>query len=233
MNEQEFINELEKINIILTEEQKEKLKIYQEFLLEYNEHTNLTAIKTKEEVYLKHFYDSITIVKIIDLNNQSLLDVGTGAGFPGLVLKIIFPDLKVTLLDSNNKKTTFLKKCIEKLKLKDIFVVNIRAEEFTSQKRETFDIVTSRAVAELRILLELNIPALKVGGYFIGMKGNIEEELKNAKNTIEKLYSNILEIKEFNLPKNAGFRTLIKIVKEKETEKKYPRPYDKIKKKSL
>jgi len=233
MTEQELVSVLKNINITVTEEMLKQLNIYADFLLEYNEHTNLTAIKTKEEVYLKHFYDSLTITKIIKLENEKILDVGTGAGFPGLVLGICFPNLKVTLLDSNNKKTTFLKSCIEKLKLNNIEVIHSRAEDYTKINRESYDIVTSRAVAELRILLELNVPALKVGGFFIGMKGNIEEELKSAKSTIEKLNCKIKETKEFELPKESGHRTLILIEKEKSTDLKYPRTYDKIKKKAL
>jgi len=171
--------------------------------------------------------------KIVDLNSQTLLDVGSGAGFPGLVLAITYPHLKVTLLDSNNKKTTFLKKCVQKLELSNVEVIYSRAEDYTRENREKYDLVTSRAVAELRILLELNIPALKVNGYFIAMKSNIEEELKNAQNTLKKLDCEIIEKKEFNLPNNTGFRTLIRIRKKSLTNELYPRTYDKIKKKSL
>ena len=119
MTENEFLNELTKLNINLTAEQQEKLKIYAEFLLTYNEHTNLTAIKNIDEVYLKHFYDSLTLSKIATFTNESLLDIGTGAGFPGLVLAIVYPNLQVTLLDSNNKKIKFLQECLSKLNLKN------------------------------------------------------------------------------------------------------------------
>lgn len=233
MKIEEFINESSKLNIKLTEEMLKKFSIYADFLLKYNEHTNLTAIKTKEEVYLKHFFDSLTLVKIMEEKNKEILDVGTGAGFPGLVLAIIFPKLQVTLLDSNNKKITFLKECTEKLNLTNVKIINSRAEDFTKNNREKFDYVTSRAVAELRILLELNIPTLKVGGSFLAMKGNIEDEIKNAKNTFKMLNCQLEETKEFDLPHNIGHRTLLKIIKEKETDKKYPRTYDKIKKKAL
>lgn len=233
MTKEELKKSLENLNIDITDTILEKLEIYKDFLLEYNKHTNLTAIKTEEEVYLKHFYDSLTLTKIIKLEDQTLLDIGTGAGFPGLVLGIVYPKLKVTLLDSNNKKTTFLKACIEKLNLENITVIHSRAEDYTKVNREKFDIVTSRAVAELRILLELNIPALKVGGVFIGMKGVLEEELQNAFSTIKKLDCKIIEQQEFELPKSLGHRTLIKIEKENKTDLKYPRTYDKIKKKSL
>ena len=176
MNKNEWIEEIKKLNINLTEEQIDKLDEYANFLLEYNQYTNLTAIKTKEEVYLKHFYDSLTLIKIANLTEGKLLDVGTGAGFPGLVLAIAFPKLEVTLLDSNNKKIAFLDECIQKLKISNATTVYDRAENYTRTHREQFDFVTSRAVAELRILLELNIPALKINGEFLVMKANVEEE---------------------------------------------------------
>lgn len=233
MTEQEFIKETKKLNINLTDEILGKLKIYNDFLLEYNKHTNLTAIKQKEEVYLKHFYDSLTLTKIIKLDKQTLLDVGTGAGFPGLVLAIVYPNLKVTLIDSNNKKIKFLNICIEKLNIKNVKIINSRAEDYVRTMREHYDIVTSRAVAELKILLELNIPALKVGGIFIGMKANIKEELLNATTALEKLKAEIKEIIEFELPKGAGKRTLISIEKKEKSLNIYPRNYDKIKKRPL
>ena len=233
MNIEEFINETKKLGIDVTGEQLEKLEIYCNFLLEYNTHTNLTAIKNREEVYLKHFYDSLTLTKIANLEKGSLLDVGTGAGFPGLVLAIIFPNLDVTLLDSNNKKITFLKECITRLQIKNAHTVYSRAEDYTKVHRESFDFVTSRAVANLRILLELNIPALKVNGCFLVMKAQVEEELEDSKNTMQVLSCKIIRQEEFNLPKNGGTRTLLNIQKTKETDQKYPRTYDKIKKKAL
>ena len=185
MKKDEFYKEIEKLGISITPNMKQQLEEYANFLLEYNEHTNLTAIKTKEEVYLKHFYDSLTLTKIANLEKGSLLDVGTGAGFPGLVLAIIFPNLDVTLLDSNNKKIAFLKECITKLQIKNAHTVYSRAEDYTKIHRESFDFVTSRAVAELRILLELNIPAVKVNGLFLAMKGNIETELQSSLKTMQ------------------------------------------------
>ena len=202
MNKNEFYDEIKKLDINLTKDMQEKLEKYAQFLIEYNHHTNLTAIKTIDEIYLKHFYDSLTLVKIANLKKGKLLDVGTGAGFPGLVLAIIFPDLEVTLLDSNNKKITFLNECIKKLELKNVQTVYSRAEEYTRCHREYFDFVTSRAVAELRILLELNIPALKVNGNFLVMKANVSEELKNSLSTIDKLSCQIIDQKEFELPEN-------------------------------
>lgn len=233
MNQNEFQKEICKLNIAINDIQLKQLDEYANYLLEYNTHTNLTALKTLEEVYLKHFYDSLTLCKIYNFANESILDVGTGAGFPGLVLAIVFPNLKVTLLDSNNKKTTFLNECVRLLNLTNVEVVNSRAEEYTRVHREEFDIVTSRAVASLRILLELNIPSLKVGGYFLAMKGNVSEELEEAKSTFQKLFSKMEEQQEFELPLDAGHRTLIKIKKEEITPLLYPREYSKIKKKAL
>ena len=230
MNKTEWIEEIKKLNVNLKEEQLSKLEEYADFLLEYNQHTNLTAIKTKEEVYLKHFYDSLTLVKIANLTQGKLLDVGTGAGFPGLVLAIAFPKLDVTLLDSNNKKIAFLKECTQKLQLSNVTIIYDRAENYTRLHREEFDFVTSRAVAELRILLELNIPALKINGKFLVMKANIEEELKQALKTIEILNCKIINRETFDLPKNEGKRTLLVICKERKTIEKYPRTFDKIKK---
>ena len=233
MKKDEFYKEIEKLGISITPNMKQQLEEYANFLLEYNEHTNLTAIKTKEEIYLKHFYDSLTLTKIANLEKGSLLDVGTGAGFPGLVLAIIFPNLDVTLLDSNNKKITFLKECITRLQIKNAHTVYSRAEDYTKIHRESFNFVTSRAVAELRILLELNIPAVKVNGLFLAMKGNIETELQSSLKTMQILGCSILEKQEFTLPYNGGVRTLLSIKKEKATYLKYPRTYDKIKKKAL
>ena len=175
MNKEQFINELKKININITDEMLSKLDEYYHILVEENSKYNLTAITDEPSVYLKHFYDSLSIIKIINLNKQYLLDIGTGAGFPGLVLKIIFPNLKIDLLDSTNKKCLFLQKVIDKLKLKDINVINARAEEYAKVNREKYDLVTSRAVAPLKHLLEYSIPLLKVNGHFISLKSNIDE----------------------------------------------------------
>lgn len=233
MTEKEFINEVEKLNITLTNEQLKQLKYYLNNLIEYNQHTNLTAIKNEAEIYLKHFYDSLTLTKISNLENGKLLDVGTGAGFPGLVLAIVFPKLQVTLLDSNNKKITYLNQLITKLNLKNIELINQRAEIYTKNHQETFDFVTSRAVAQLRILVEINIPALKINGSFLVMKANINDEITNATSTIEKLKSQITNHLEFELPYQGGHRTLLEIKKLDSTPKEYPRNYEKIKKKSL
>ena len=226
MNQDRFILELKKLNINITESQLKQLERYYELLVEYNKVMNLTGITDKEEVYLKHFYDSLTIAKVIDLNNyETLCDIGTGAGFPGLVIKILFPHLKVTLLDSLNKRLNFLNIVIKELNLKDIETVHARAEEYKKQ----FDITVARAVAPLNILLEYCIPLTKVNGYFIAMKGKNEE----ASNALSKLNSEIIETNSFLLPIENSNRTIIKIKKIKGTDKKYPRKYSEIKKNPL
>ena len=230
MNREQFVKQLENINVKLTENQLNQLEKYYEMLVEYNKVMNLTGITEHNQVFLKHFYDSLTIVKNVDLSKiTNLLDIGTGAGFPGMVLKIVFPNLKVTLLDSNNKKITFLKELAEKLNL-DVEIIYDRAEIFVQNRREYYDIVTSRAVADLSILVELAIPYLKVGGNFIAMKANYQDELHNAENIIKKLNSKVIKITEFTLPLTDMQRGIITINKEKITNKKYPRSYNTIKK---
>lgn len=233
MNKDEFIIALQKLGINATKDQLLKLDIYYNMLTEYNEHVNLTRIIEEKDVYLKHFYDSLTISKIIELKNQSVLDIGTGAGFPGIVLKIFYPNIKITLVDSLNKRIVFLNKVVKQLGLKGVTLVHDRAEDFAKTNREKYDVVTSRAVAELRILLEYSVPCLKVNGTFISMKGKADEELLNSKSALLVLNSKIIDIKEFQLPNNEGQRTLIKVVKLKETNVKYPRKFSEIKKNPL
>ena len=230
MNKETFIKELEKIGIIINEDQLNKLEIYYNELIEYNKNVNLTRIVDKDEVYLKHFYDSLTLVKAIDLKKElSLCDVGTGAGFPGMVLAIVFPTLSVTLVDALQKRITFLDLIINKLGLKNVKTVHARIEDYAKDNREKYDIVTSRAVANLRVLSEISIPLVKVNGYFIPMKANIDNEIEEAKDILNKLDCEIENINEFTLPIEKSTRTLIKIKKYKETSHKYPRRYDLIK----
>ncbi len=233
MNKEIFIKELKKMNITLTAKQLDQLEKYYEILVIENEKYNLTAITRKEDVYLKHFYDSLTLTKIIDLNNQSLCDIGTGAGFPGIVLKIVYPTLKVTLLDATEKKCKFLQKVIDNLKLKDIEVINERAEIFSKVNREKYDIVTSRAVAPLKHLLEYSIPLVKINGYYIAMKGEITKEIENIDIYYKKLDIIKDKILTFQLPFEKSTRTLIRYQKLKKTNQKYPRKYKEIKNKSL
>lgn len=233
MNKEEFIRALKDLNIDITNKQLSDLDTYYKMLIDYNSHTNLTRITEENEVYLKHFYDSLTLVKTIKLDDQTLLDIGTGAGFPGLVLKIVFPNLKVTLVDSLNKRITFLKSVIEKLNLKEVEAIHARAEEYILNKRESFDIVTSRAVANLNTLSELCIPFVKVGGYFVPMKADVKEELKSAEKGVKTLGGVLKDTIIFELPYDAGTRTLIKIEKLVKTSVKYPRKFSEIKKKPL
>jgi len=234
MNIERFIKELKNIDIDITEKQLEQLKKYYELLIEYNKVMNLTGITEEDQVYLKHFYDSATITKVIDLTQEeTLCDIGTGAGFPGLVLKILFPNLKVTLVDSLNKRITFLNKVIEELKLENIEAIHARAEEYAIKNIEKFDIVTSRAVAPLNILLEYAIPMLKINKYFIAFKGNAEEELKQSEKALIILNSKLEKKEIFKLPIEESTRTILKIKKQKQTEKKYPRKNSEIKKKPL
>ncbi len=234
MNEKEFIDYTKEIGIEITTKQLEQLSLYADFLLEYNKHTNLTAIKTIEEVYLKHFYDSLTLMKITDFKaNNKLLDIGSGAGFPGLILAICYPELNIDLLDSNHKKIDFLNQMIEKLQLKNVKTIYERSEEYVQKNRNKYDYITARAVAELRILVEISLPSLKIGGYFLAMKGNLEEELNNATDAIELLNGQIVSKIEFELPNSSGKRTILKIEKQKESPHIYPRSYNMIVKKAL
>ena len=233
MNKEEFIKEVEKLGINLTTHQLEQLNEYYQQLVVENQKYNLTSITEEEDVYLKHFYDSLTIIKACDLSNQMICDIGTGAGFPGLVLKIVFPNLKVTLVDATEKKCNFLKNIIKELELKEIEVVNERAEIYSKVVREKYDIVTSRAVAPLKHLLEYSIPLLKVNGYYIAMKSNISQEIDNINRYEKELYVEKINEIKFYLPKENSLRTLIIYQKKKETNKKYPRKYNEIKKKDL
>ena len=234
MTQNEFINELKRIDIEITEDQKNQLEKYYELLVEYNKVMNLTGITEKDQVYLKHFYDSLTLVKIIDLNQeQSLCDIGTGAGFPGLVIKILFPNLHVTLVDSLNKRIEFLKTVIKELNLNNVEAIHARAEEFAKENREKYDVVVSRAVSSLNTLIEYNIPILKQNKYFIAYKGNISQEIIECKNALKLLNSKIEIIEEFKLPKEESTRTLIKIKKLRPTQKIFPRKYSEIKKRPL
>ena len=233
MNLDNFILECNKLGINLTNEQINNLNRYYELLVEYNKVMNLTGITKKEEVYLKHFYDSLTIVKEVNLNEEkSLCDIGTGAGFPGLVLKIVFPNLKVTLLDSLNKRIEFLKTVINELNLKDIEAIHTRVEEYALQNRNKFDVTTARAVAHLSILLEYAIPLTKENKHFIALKANVTEELQEIDNALLKLNTSLLDKKEFNLPFENSKRTVIKFKKNKDNLK-YPRKYSEIKKNRL
>lgn len=230
MKIEEFIKEVNNLGISLTEEQLNKLNQFYELLIEWNQKINLTRITSKEEVYLKHFYDSLTLFKVIDLYKaETLCDIGTGAGFPGLLLKIVFPNLNITLIDSLQKRVNYLNEIISNLSLENIVVYHMRGEDYARLNYEKFDIVTARAVSNLKVLSEICIPLVKVNGYFIAMKANADDELKNSKEIIRKLNGNIEQVEKFLLPKENSTRTLIMIKKLSPTNKKYPRPINKMK----
>ena len=233
MNREEFILETKKLNIDLDDKTLSLLEEYYKILKEENEKYNLTRIIEKEDVYLKHFYDSLTITKVVDICNQSICDLGSGAGFPGLVLAICFPNANLTLIESNGKKCNFLNIIKEKLSLENVSVINARVEEYAKDNREIFDIVTERAVAPIKHLLEYGVPLVKVEGNFIAMKSSVDEETKNIENYYSKL--NIKETNKtvFNLPKENSLRTLLKYQKLEKTNIKYPRRYSEIKKKDI
>lgn len=234
MNKENFVEKLKEMNINVNSTQLSQLDKYQQLLYEWNQKINLTGITEYEQVYLKHFFDSASICKVIDLKDESTLcDVGTGAGFPGMVLKILFPNLKVTLLDSLQKRVNFLKMVIKELELKDIEVIHTRAEEYAMNNIEKFDVVTARAVSKLNILLEYCIPMVKTGKYFIPLKANISQEIIDSQYALKELNCKIEEKIEFYLPIENSIRTILKIKKNKETNKKYPRKYSEIKKKPL
>lgn len=230
MNIELFIKEVEKLGIELDESKLNKLEKFYNLLIEWNNKINLTRITEKEDVYLKHYYDSLTIVKAIDLNKiETLCDVGTGAGFPGIVLKIVFPNLKITLVDSLQKRVNYLNEIIKELDLKNIEAIHARAEEYAKNNREKFDVVTARAVTNLRILSELCIPMVKEYGYFIPLKANVDEEIEESKDILNNLKSNIEKQITFNLPIEDSLRNILLIKKLEKTNLKYPRRMDKIK----
>ena len=234
MNPEQFIEALSKKGITLTDKQIQQFQTYYETLVEWNEKMNLTAITQKEDVYLKHFYDSLTISFDYSLNDQFLCDIGAGAGFPSIPLKIVYPNLKITIVDSLSKRITFLNHLTQVLGLEDVQAISARAEEYAIEHRESFDIVTARAVARLNILDELCLPLVKLDGDFITLKGlKAKEELNEAQNGIEKLGGKVIKEEDFTLTDENDHRCNIYIHKVKPTPSKYPRSFGKIKKKPL
>lgn len=208
MNKEEFIIAVKELGIELDETKLNKLNKFYELLIEWNEKINLTRIVEKEDVYLKHFYDSLTIAKVVDLSKkETLCDVGTGAGFPGVVLKIVYPNLKITLVDSLLKRVNYLNTIIEELELDNIHATHSRGEDF----KEKFDVVTARAVANIEKLLGYTMHLVNDNGLLVAMKGNIDEELSESViNKINTKYK-IIEINKFLLPKENSNRSLVVI----------------------
>ena len=227
MNLEEFSIDLKeksnKIDVKIRDKDVEQFYEYMNSLLEWNEKINLTAITEPKEVILKHFIDSITIQKYIQKEN-SVVDVGTGAGFPGIPLNIVNNEAKYTLVDSLNKRIKFLNEIIDKLSLKNIETVHSRAEDFAKENRETYDVATSRAVAALNVLLEYLLPLVKVGGLCICMKGsNVQEEIEASSNALKILGGQIEKVEQITLPDSDIIRNIVIVRKVTKTSSKYPR----------
>ncbi|GAB2537052.1 16S rRNA (guanine(527)-N(7))-methyltransferase RsmG [Gracilibacillus alcaliphilus] len=227
MDLQSFQAHIQAHNIQVTDHQLQQFEQYYQILVEWNEKMNLTAITDKEEVYVKHFYDSITAAFYFDFTNQvHICDVGAGAGFPSIPLKILFPDIQVTIVDSLQKRITFLNHLAVKLGIEGVSFYHDRAELFgrNEQFRHYFDVVMARAVARTSVLSELCLPLLRTGGTFIAMKGSqAEEELTEAQDGIEILGGAVNRLETFSLPEDNGERNIVFIDKKRKTPKKYPR----------
>ena len=227
MDDRRFDQELETLGIQLTDVQKKQFDRYFELLIEWNRVMNLTGITEYDEVNLKHFTDSLTIVRIKEMKNVStLIDVGTGAGFPGIPITIAFPNIKVTLLDSLNKRIKFLNQVVEELDLKDVVTLHGRAEDYAKKQeyREQFDLCVSRAVANLSTLSEYCLPFVKKEGCFISYKSaDSDEEIQQSQNALDILGGKIEKVDKFMLPGSDMGRALVMVEKVKNTPKKYPR----------
>lgn len=234
MKKEEFISLLKEKNVVLSEKQALQFEKYLFLLQEYNKVMNLTGITEEEEVYEKHFYDSLLFSFNENMENLSLIDVGSGAGFPGVPLAITYPLLRVTLLEPLTKRCKFLEVVKNELGLNNVVIINQRAEDYSKQNVEKFDIATARAVSKLNILLEISSQMIKVNGYFIALKGKIAlEEIEQAKNALKILNFKIEKNKEDKLPSEEDKRANIFIRKMGSTNKKYPRNYSQIKNRPL
>lgn len=230
MTKDEFILECKNINIDITEEIFYKLDKYKDLLIEWNKKFNLTTIIEEKDIFLKHFFDSLYLSTECDFTDKKICDIGTGAGFPGIVLAIVFNKGNFTLMESNNKKILFLEAVKADLGLNNVNIISARAEDYGKKNREIFDVITCRAVSALNIILELSTSMLKIGGRFIPLKSNVEEELKNARCNIDKLSYKLIKETEYELPIEKSKRTILVFEKYKKTEDKYPRNYNVIKK---
>lgn len=232
MTENEFIEECKKIHIELTEENLFKLKEYSNLLIEWNKKFNLTSIIEPKQIYLKHFYDSLCLIKIGNLSNKRICDFGTGAGFPGIVIAIIFNDSDITLIESNGKKVKFLEEVKRSLDLKNVKIIKDRVEEYSKKNKELFDIVTCRAVSNINIVLELCCQLVKINGIFAPLKSNIEE-LENTDGIIKKLGFRLENIINYYLPIENSTRNIPIYKKITNTNIKYPRNYNIILKENI
>lgn len=228
MTPEQFREQLQKDQLPIDDSKMKQFDQYLHMLQEWNEKINLTAIVKTEEVYVKHFYDSLTLAKYITVEegHPTLCDVGSGAGFPSIPLKILFPNIEVTIVDSLNKRITFLEQVVNELGLEGVKLYHDRAETFGQNKtfRASFDYVTARAVANLSVLSELCMPLNKIGGVFVAMKASsATEELEEATKAIKTLGGKFRQDIAFNLPESAGERHILLIDKKKETPNKYPR----------
>lgn len=231
----QFIKHIEKeFHITLTEMQSNQFRLYFQTLIAYNQKVNLTRITEENEVYYKHFYDSLTMIDTIDLKQvQTICDMGAGAGFPSIPLKIIYPHLKITIIDSLGKRIKFLEFLLATLEIKDVKLIYDRIENYAVKNLNTFDIVTARALGALPLILELGIPMVKEGKNFIAYKGsNYEEEIKESKRALDILKSHVSDVKTYELPYGMGYRAHVVIKKDKHIQG-YPRNYSVIKKKPL
>ena len=231
----DFREEVFKLDVKLTSTMEEQFKEYFAFLVEKNQVMNLTAITEEEEVYRKHFLDSLELLQVLkDMPKYTLCDVGSGAGFPSIPLAIVQNQVEVTIIDALNKRIGFLKELVQKINVNNVAAIHSRAEDYAKIKRESFDVVTARAVARLNVLSELCLPLTKVGGLFLAMKGSSgEEELRESKKAIELLGGSILKTISFTLPDEQEQRQIIVIKKIKPTPAKYPRSFSKIKERAL
>ncbi len=232
MNKEEFLDYCKKISIDISVDLYELLNKYYELLVEWNNKFNMTTITKKEDVFLLHFYDSLLLSKYVDLNKKiELCDFGTGAGFPGLVLAIVFNNINVTLIESNGKKCSFLEEVVNTLKLKNVKIINDRMEIYSKNNKEKFDIVTCRAVTLLPIILELSIASLKVGGLIVPLKANCEEEILLSNKILKDLNLKLNKINNYTLPINNAKRTIVEYEKIGHTNPIFPRNYNVILKK--
>lgn len=234
MNKEQFVLEVRSLGIEVTEKKLKKLDEFYNLLILWNEKINLTTITAIQDVYLKHFYDSLTLFRVCDLTNDiNICDVGSGAGFPGIVLKIFFPNLKITLVDSLNKRVNYLNTIIKELGLVNIEAVHSRMEDFSKVNEEKYDIITARAVANLSVLSEISVKALKIQGKLVFMKALCDDELEMVLPKLSILGLKFNKVDKFLLPIEESNRSLIVFEKIKTTPNKYPRNIDKIKKNPL